>query len=147
MIAVQHYRDIAELTRIVEAFEAGSLAATRWDHAAMLTMALWYLRRFEEPVAVDRLINGIRRLTRAHASDRRAGVGYHETMTLFWFCVARKYLGSTSPSTPVLVLFNLFIERYGDRHELVGEYYSKRLLRSWRARHTWVEPDLRPMDL
>ena len=41
---------------------------------------------------------------------------------------------------------NGFVERYVGRPGLFLHYFSKERVGSWRARQSWVEPDLRPLD-
>ena len=58
----------------------------------------------------------------------------------------RAFLADADRTLPATELANRFLDVYGDRPDLPRRYFSDRLIRSWRARHGWVEPDLRPLD-
>ena len=142
---VSGYRTLAEVVRLIESFEDRTLARSDWDHAAHLTVAVWYLLNYEEPAAVARTIEGIRAYNASHGIRQTATSGYHETLTLFWLAVAQRYLRDSAADRPALALVNGFVRAFGDR-QLHLEYYSRERIASWQARQTWVEPDLRPLD-
>jgi hypothetical protein len=146
MITTDTFRHDSEIVRLVRAFEASSLPRHEWTHAAQLTVALWYMSRYEELDATERVIRGLRRFNRAHRVVPAADEGYHETLTLFWLGITRAYLASADPATSTLDLFNEFIRRYGGREGMFREYYSNALIRSCEARYAWAEPDLKPID-
>jgi len=139
------YPKLSDAVLLIERFEKGTLQRAEWNHTVHLTIAIWYLAHFEEPQAAERVIDGIRRFNRVHDIQSTRSSGYHETLTLFWLGIARRFLEQAGRSTPTLDLINAFIARYGGRPKLYRDYYSKRHIRSWRARHFWVDPDLKPL--
>ncbi|MHC5113868.1 MAG: hypothetical protein ACYTGP_05515 [Planctomycetota bacterium] len=144
MTTAPAYRQVSDITRLVRSFEECSLPAERWDHRAYLTVAIWYMIRLDELEAAQRVVDGLRRFNRARGAEARTG--YHETITLFWLGVTRAFLADADRTLPATELANRFLDVYGDRPDLPRRYFSDRLIRSWRARHGWVEPDLRPLD-
>jgi len=140
------YEKLSDAVRLIESFESCTLAPSAWDHTAHLTVAVWYLAHYDEPQAAERAIEGLLRFNRAHDIRSTATGGYHETLTLFWLGLARRYLDRADPGASMLDRINGFIALYGDHPKLYREYYSKGRIRSWRARHFWVDPDLRPLD-
>ena len=140
------FENLGEVAELVRRFEACSLPAKGWNHAARLTVALWYLLDREEWQATEGFIQGLRRYNRVHGLQVRWESGYHETLTLFWLAVARRFLERSPLGMPPLLLINRFLREYGDRPGLVFEHYRKQTLRSQEARYFWVEPDLKPLD-
>lgn len=65
-------------------------------------------------------------------------------MTLFWTCAVSCYLGQASEGRSILALANGMLRLFGNS-KLPFEYYTRDLLMSWRARTSWVEPDLKPL--
>lgn len=144
-MAETHYRDLAEAEQIVASFEDRSLPPESWSHSAHLTVALWYLLRHDEAGATAEMISRIRSYNHAHRIRRTTTGGYHETLTLFWMAIARRFLDASRGGAP-LDLLNRFLDAYGRRKRLHEQYYSRERFRSPRAREVWVEPDLRKID-
>jgi hypothetical protein len=140
------YKSISEIEAVVHGFQWCTLARERWTHAAHLTIALWYHLRLPWPDAEKLIRIGIQRFNAAHGIVTTPTGGYHETMTLFWILMVRRYLDEVGKEKlPALTLFNRLIERCG-RRELPFEYYSRERLMSDEARSTWVEPDLKELS-
>ena len=118
------------------------------DGIILLTtkIALWYLSQFAEPEATVCIRTRIQRYNCCHGIETTKNSGYHETLTLFWVFIARRFLAAANPNASVSTLVNDFILTYGEQKSLFREYYSDGLLMSWKARQTWVVPDLKPFD-
>jgi hypothetical protein len=138
------YGSESDIEAIVKAFEACTLPGSLWTHAAHLTVAAWYLGRYSGQEAAARIRSGIKRYNAARGIVPTPTGGYHETMTLFWTCMASKYLMLADPDRPLVGLVNGLIDEHRDK-DLVFEYYSRDLLFSRQARFSWVEPDLKPI--
>lgn len=143
--STQPFELISEVRELVADFENGTLPRADWNHRAHLTVALWFLMHLEEHQACDRVITGIRRYNRVHRIRQTATGGYHETLTLFWLAVARAFLAGAEGS--VIEKVNAFLHVYGVRKDLVFDYYSRERIFSWRARHFWVAPDRKSLNL
>jgi len=139
------FRTIAEIECLVRNFESCLLPRARWTHHAHLTVALWYCLRHPWPEAVRRVRMGIKRYNEANGIKTTPISGYHETMTLFWLRMVRRYLETASRECSLVSLANGLIERYGNSR-LPFEYYTRERLMSAEARASWIEPDLKSLD-
>lgn len=135
---------ISGLIELIDLFESGVLPATAWNHRARLAVAGWYLIHFEEADATERFINGVRQLNRIKGIRMTRSNRYHETLTLFWLAMSRRFLGTCSRD-PVLAQVNGLLHEFGHRENLHLEYYSSSRIRSLTARNGWVAPDLKSM--
>ncbi|HEX8183916.1 MAG TPA: hypothetical protein VF747_04175 [Blastocatellia bacterium] len=142
--APEHYRTYGEIENLVRAFESCRLPPSEWTHRAHLTVALWYLTHCSGREATARIRSGIKRYNAASGGQTTKDSGYHETITLFWICVLSKYLLLADAGCSFVELTNEVIARFGGGR-LPFEHYSRDLLMSWRARTSWVEPDLKPL--
>lgn len=141
-----HFERLGEIVRLVERFEDGTLPRKEWNHAAHLTVALWYLMLHDEATATQKTIDGIRAYNHANGIRQSRTGGYHETITLFWLRIAARYAEGLHEETDALDAINRFVAVYTAQPKLVFEYYSKERIGSWQARYFWVAPDLRPLD-
>ena len=142
---VASYRTSEEVLRLVREFEACSLPRAEWTHHAHLVVALWYLVRHEEAAATRLIRDGIRRYNKTHGIEQTKTGGYHETITLFYIRVIRKFLSTANPDCTLMMLANSLINTCGDKN-LPLEYYSRERLMSGQARTRWLEPDLKPLE-
>jgi len=138
------YRSEYEIEVIVKAFESCTLPKAQWTHRAHLTVAAWYLNRYSGQEAANLIRAGIKRYNAANGIVPSPTGGYHETMTLFWTCIASKHLLLADPDCSFVDLVNGLVDTHGDKN-LPFEYYSRDLLFSRQARLSWVEPDLKPI--
>jgi hypothetical protein len=138
------YRTLGEIESLVRDFESCALPRSEWTHHSHLTVALWYLVHCSGREATSRIRNGIKRYNARNGVEMTKDGGYHETMTLFWICIISKYLLLADAGNSFVELANDMIARFGGGR-LPFEYYSRELLMSWRARTSWVEPDLKPL--
>jgi hypothetical protein len=134
------YAATDEIRDLVRGFEDTTLPYGRWNHAAHLTVALWYLLWYGADEALIRVRASLRRYNAAHAHEPMR-VGYHETMTRFWLWVVHQHLRRTPIAGSLADFANDVVARFGDR-ELPFRYYSAERLMSDTARVAWVEPDL-----
>ena len=135
--AVTPFRDLDEVRSLVAAFERGTLSAADWNHRAHLAVAMWYLTRWPEPLATDRMIRGIRVFNYAKGIRKRPRGGYHETLTLFWMGVAERFRRATTHRDP-LEIINGFVRAPGG---LPLVCFTEARLWSDEARRGWMEPD------
>jgi len=140
----RYYDSDDDVEGLVKAFEACTLPKPQWTHQAHLTVAAWYLTRHSGQDAATLIRSGIKRYNAANGVVPTPTGGYHETMTLFWTCIASKYLLLADRDRPIADLVNGLIDKCGDKN-LPFEYYSRDVLFSRQARFSWVEPDLKPI--
>jgi len=129
------------LARLITEFEDCTLPRADWTHDAHLAVAAWYLSRYPEHEAAERMIDGIKRYNRASANH-----GYHETITRFWLVTIRRHLDTYAGKSPVDQVMNV-VETFADRRDLMFAYYSRDRILSEEARRVWLEPDLRALDV
>lgn len=142
----RRFDKLGEIVRLVEQFEDHSLPHGEWNHRAHLTVSLWYMLHYDEAEASSRMIDGIRAYNHAHGIRQTRCSGYHETITLFWLTITRRFVRQVSQHESKLDLVNEFLDRHEGQGALIFEYYSRERLFSWHARQCWLEPDLRPIN-
>jgi hypothetical protein len=142
---VAMYRTSVEILRLVCEFEDCTLARASWTHHAHLLVALWYLMRHGDREATRLIRDGINRYNRANGIETTPTGGYHETITLFYIRVIRKFLSTANPDCTLAALANSLLDSCGDKN-LPLEYYSRERLMSWEARTRWLEPDRKALD-
>jgi len=136
-----YFASIAEIERLVAGFEDGTLPKSEWTHQAHMTVAFWYLSKYSEAEATNRIRDGIKKYNKAVGTKNTENSGYHETITLFWVWAVRRFILKRNLSTCALESINILVASYDKNFPL--EYYSKELLMSWDARREWREPDLK----
>jgi hypothetical protein len=141
----QDDHEIRDVEGLVREFEACTLPRERWTHRAHLTVGLWYLSRYPEGEAIDRIRSGIQRFNEAKGVKQTRDGGYHETITRFYIWVITRFLAESGPGRPLAELADELFARCGDR-SLPLRYWSKDLLMSWDARAGWIDPDLRELS-
>jgi len=139
------YQLVGEIESLIAAFESCTLPRSEWNHHAHLIVALWYLTRYSDAEAVNKVRSRIQSYNSANGIETTIDSGYHETITLFWIKLVRRYLSSTERSNSILDIANKLINIYGDKC-LPLQYYSRDRLMSWEARISWVEPDLQHLE-
>ncbi|MDT4895672.1 MAG: hypothetical protein QOH25_749 [Acidobacteriota bacterium] len=142
---VAPYRSSEEVLRLVREFESCTLPRARWTHHAHLVVALWYLVRHEEAAATRLIRDGIMRYNKVSGIEQTKTGGYHETITLFYIRVIRKFLSTANPDCTLAALATSLIRVCGDKN-LPLEYYSRERLMSWEARTGWLEPDVKALE-
>ena len=148
------YRSPKEIDSLIHAFQECSLPRTQWTHQAHLTVALWYLFYDSDQEAINAIRNGIKGYNSVQGIETTKNSGYHETLTLFWVRTIRRYLADESQNRLIVHLANGLIAKYADSlrdssasRTLPFRYHTRDRLMSWEARNSWVEPDLRAMEL
>jgi hypothetical protein len=128
-------RSQAEIEALAQAFKAGSLPNSEFNHHAHMTVALWYLDRLSYPQAEAAMRAAIQRFAARHGHAAL----YHETITLFWLKALHHYRQSAGPQ-PLPDLVYGALERLGDK-DLLFAHYSREAVLSDAARRAWVAPD------
>jgi hypothetical protein len=116
-------------------FEAHELDA--FSHRDHVRLAFAYARNGGIEAALDGA-RGIKAFAEAHGAPRK----YHETMTVGWARIVARLAIDSAP-----LPFGDFIAAHPElaRRDLLSAHYSDGLLKSDRARATFVEPDLAPL--
>lgn len=146
MDVIEKYQTIDEIDNLINKFKNCTLPRCEWNHFAHLIVALSYLTQYEEKQAINLIRKGIQEYNKTMGIKSTKNSGYHETLTLFWIHMVRRYLFVVGKSSSLLRLANELIDTYGNKN-LPLEYYSRDLLMSCAARNHWIEPDLKPIDI
>jgi hypothetical protein len=134
------YRSSEQITQLVRAFEAGTLAPQQFDHHAHMTVALWYLSQMPLAEATVVMRTNIQHFAALHQQNQL----YHETITGFWMRLLRHILDNAEPSEPFAEVVHRAITTWGTM-QIFFRHYSKERAFSTQARQQWVDPDLIPL--
>lgn len=140
----KNYQTEADIKSLINRFENCTLPHSEWNHAAHLTIALWYLICYDKKTAINYIRQGIQRYNAVIGIKITKDSGYHETITLFWITIVSHYLSFLEEKNSILEMAIAILDTYNDKY-LPFQYYSRDLLMSWEARTSWVEPDLKPL--
>lgn len=128
---------ITENDRIfLDSFESCAMGSACWTHAAHVRIG-WLILSTSNTFdnALSRLRSGIMRFNATKSS-----IGYHETITVAFARVidSRRQSGES---------WNHFIEKNADllKKSCLADFYSPEILKSARARVSFVEPDCKPL--
>ena len=121
---------------LVEAFEAATLSADDFPHAAHVRVGWYYLQHHPMLDALVRFSEALRRFATAKGKPDR----YHETITVaYLLLIAERLAGARGLSWPG------FAERNADllawNPSILSRYYSDETLWSDRARAVFIMPD------
>jgi hypothetical protein len=131
----------AEVEALVEGFESASLLPCEFSHHAHMAVALTYVSRMPEEIALGRMRACVQKFAAAHGKSQL----YHETLTVFWMRLLSHLSRIYRVDLPLWTRINLIIERWGTRLP-VEAHYSPELIRSDAARSRWMPPDRLPLS-
>lgn len=135
-----YFKDEAEISELVRAFETCELHPAEFKHYQHLAVALWYLKHLAYEEAGEKMRGGIQRLAAAYGKT-----GYHETITVFWLRMVNSFLTNRQSRETIVELANTLASKYGNKN-LIADYYSEETLLSVKAKNEWVEPDLKTLQ-
>lgn len=128
-----------EIISLVRSFEDCTIHPAEFKHYQHLAVALWYVVNLSPDDATLKVRTGIQKLAATYGKS-----GYHETITLFWLAIVRDFVERSPESDSLAQLANKLAAECADKN-LIREYYSEELLTSDRAKHEWIEPNLKPL--
>ncbi len=130
----------AEVEAMVEGFESGSLLPSEFSHHAHMAVALSYVSRLPEEMALGKMRAGVQKFAATHGKSQL----YHETLTVFWMRLLTHLSKMYRVDLPLWTRINLIVDRWGTRLP-VEAHYSPELIRSDAARSRWMPPDRLPL--
>lgn len=134
-----------KIDSLIQAFKTCTLPRSEWTHQAHLIVALWHLTHYSQQEATNAMRDGIQQYNQAIGVKTTKNSGYHETITLFWVQMVRQYLLAEGTNHSIVEIANSLTQIYGNPR-LTLEYYSSDLLMSQKARLSWIEPNLKPLE-
>ncbi len=139
MVKTRDFTCDTEVRELIDAFEAGSIAPSQFDHAAHMAAALNYLEAQPLPEAIARMRQCLLQFTARHGVNV-----YHETITTFWMRLLHHLAGGPYRDVPLWSRINLIVKRWGNVGA-IETHYSRAVINSKDAREQWVPPDRLPM--
>lgn len=126
---------ITEPAITIAAFEAGDVDAKSFDHEAHIYVGWLYVRAFPLSVAISRFTRALRRLTaRFGVPDK-----YHDTISWFYLLLIAERNNSDEDDWSAFRRGNN--DLFSRDVNILERYYSEELLKSDRARSSFVLPD------
>lgn len=135
---------MSETERIAHGLIDRTLPKPEWTHEAHLRAGLWHVLHHGPAAALDLLRQRISAYNVSVGTLNTDTSGYHETITRFYVVVIDRFLATQDRDAHLDELADRLIAAHGDRR-LPLRHYSEQRLFSVVARHSWVEPDLRPI--
>lgn len=136
----EYYRHQDELEAVVRGLERCTTPADEFPHRAHLTVATWYLANLTAAEALQKMRASILNFLDYHGIEGK----YNETVTRFWLLVVERCLQELGAEPSLVERANAVVDALGDSR-LMFEYYTEELLWSERAKHEWVDPDLKSL--
>ena len=133
-----------ELQHLVGQFLGRTLPKPQWTHSAHVIVALWHLREFDEATTLSLLRERISAYNESIGVMNTPTGGYHETLTVFWVRLAALLLAQTTGSESFETVVARVLPHAADKN-LPLRFYTRDRIFSVEARHSFVEPDLRPL--
>lgn len=129
---------IDDIELFILEFENRTLPKSKWTHEAHLIAAIWYNWYWDEESAFQKMKSNIITYNRSAGTENTDTSGYHETITVFWMRLVRKYLNINKFET-IEKACEAFIESEYASKDILLNYYSKEVLFSKKARLEWVK--------
>ena len=125
----------------VQEFKDHSLSKNKWTHEAHFVIALWFVLEYGYDEAVLHVREGIKNYNEATGVVNTELDGYHETITLLYLKLVKKFIDSEDDNDPITLLAKLL------KSEIIHpsypfKFYSQEKLFLKDARFNWLEPDL-----
>ncbi len=133
-----------DLRAVLDAFRAGSLPRSAWNHRAHLTAALSFARALPTDEALRRMRDAILRFNDAAGIVSTPDSGFHETLTVFYMHVVGLHVLRHPAPTSLAADANTLMDEWGAK-DLPLRHYSASELFSHQARAHWTPPDLMPL--
>ncbi|MEO1655605.1 MAG: hypothetical protein AAFU64_18830 [Bacteroidota bacterium] len=134
----------AEISHLIQQFEAGTLPKVQWTHEAHLLVGISYAYHYPKAEAMEKLRLHIRAYNVAVGTPNSDTEGYHESITHFWLWVAMTFL-KNQDFPDLESAARAFLQSEYSRRTYPLLYYSRAHLFSTEARKTYQKPDRRPL--
>jgi hypothetical protein len=143
--AMKEYTE-QELDEIVNGFLERRLDKSLWTHEAHIVTAIWHIRQFDAEDALCRLRSGIIAYNLSVGGENTGQSGYHETLTVFWWEVIRRFVAGYKGNAYRDVCL-AFLRSPLAAKDFPFRFYSKEYLLSAKARSRFTEPDLEEISI
>ncbi len=132
--------------KIIEGFNRSDLNHAQWTHQAHLVIAIYKVRTHIPENIIPVVRKKIMKLNDFHGTPNTDDFGYHETMTQFWLHTAFLFFTQNQGQNENQLIDQFISSEQGKKDHPLN-FYSKKLLFSTDARHYYVHPDLKPLEI
>ncbi len=123
-----------------DSFVDASVSPDDWNHEAHVRIAYLHLRQFSFEEALELVRTRIQRLNESHGTPESLERGYHETITQAFMRLIASAIIDAEPCNS-----REFCEQHPRllQKRVLLDYYSRERIVSFKAKHTFVSPDLK----
>ncbi len=137
---------MADIRTIAEQFANRTLPKAAWTHGAHIAVAFVELDAHGNfDGALASLRQKIRAYNESVGTENTDESGYHETLTVLWLRIVDTYC-RTMGGADLEADYQRFLKTLPAMSQFPALLYSRKLLFSKQARHSWVAPDLLPIE-
>lgn len=140
------YASDQSVASVAERLLDRTLPKSEWTHAAHCAAVVYFMKQRPDIELVEALPTIIRRYNEATGTPNSDSSGYHETITQFYLRAIGHLLSRLPQDLSVKDACNRVLASALGARTFPLDFYSKERLFAVEARHSWVEPDLRPLD-
>jgi len=133
------------LAAFLAGVEQGTFPKEKWTHGAHICMAASYILSESPDGLMDRVRDRIRHYNICQGGQNTKNSGYHETLTVFWLAIVRRYLAEHATECSRLDAVRAAFVEFGSLSALWREYYGFDVIQSPEARRVWIAPDIRSL--
>ncbi len=131
---------------LVSKFSDKSLPKGEWTHQTHVIVGLWHNVNYDFDTALDLVKSKIKAYNIAVGTLNTDDSGYHETLTIFWMILTKKFL-LNHPSLAIEDACNNLLNSEMASKNYPLEYYSSPILFSKEARKSWINGDIQKISL
>lgn len=134
-----------EAYNYVARFEDCTLPREKWTHEMHLIVGMYIVLTYKEK-ALSAMKERIWRYNEVMGKGNN-GTGYHETLTVFWLWVVKRFCDEKGITTfDEKSIDELIYDETLAQRKLVEDYYHPAILMSPHARRAFDYPDLKDME-
>lgn len=134
------------IDKLVSGFSDKTLPKQEWTHQAHIIVALWHNKHHDFDTALALVKEKIKTYNLAVGTLNTEDSGYHESLTIFWMMLTRKYL-LEHPDFSLEELVDHFLRSEYASKDYPFQFYSRETLFSKKARKGWQNGDLKRFPL
>lgn len=129
--------------QLLNAFEATTLPESAWTHEAHVRIAYLYSSTLDFATALSEVRRRIKAFNAATNTPEAIDRGYHETITTAFMRLVANAIAQAEP-------YNNSLDFCASHPELMHkrvllDYYTRDRIMSWKAKRSFIEPDLKPL--
>ena len=107
-----------------------------------MTVAMWYLQRYDLDCALQLVRHAIQHFNLANGVMQTPTRGYHETITVCYMRLVAHFKATLHADCTELERTNALLASPLAQRQYLLNHYTRARLMGWEARSGWVEPDV-----